>query len=183
MSEICDCKCCDYQPILEKLTTDNFEKVIWDSGRKVVNRKHLTIYRVIHTGKMKSEDGEWVKCVSYTPINDCCTYYTRIIDSFIENFIPIILEDFEERLINEKDNLAEKIKKLEDFIYKNSKFLELSEDNKILMKKQCDTMYIYLNCLEARVAKILKEKIEKYDVLPSTGEEVKANVAEPANVL
>lgn len=169
MNEVCNCGCCDYQPTLEKLNTVNFERVIWDIGRQVVHRKHLTIYRVTCTGKMESEDGEWVKCVSYSPINDYCTYYTRIIDSFIENFIPIILEDFEERLINEKDNLAEKIKKLEDFIYNNSKFLELSEDDKILMKKQCDTMYIYLNCLEARVAKILKEKIKKYDALTSTG--------------
>lgn len=170
MSELCDCKCCDYQPILEKLTKDNFEKVIWNNGRLVLHRKHLTIYRVVYTGKLKSEDDSWIKCVSYNPINDYCTHYTRSIDSFIENFIPIILADFEERLLNEKLHLEENFKRLEDFINENSKFEELSEDDKILMRRQYDAMCIYLNCLEARVTKMLKAKIEEYDALPSTGE-------------
>lgn len=170
MSELCNCKCCNNNPVLEKLTKDNFEKVIWDIGRLVLHRKHLTLYRVVYTGKMKSEDGSWVKCVSYDPINDYCTHYTRNINSFIENFVPIILADFEERLTDEKHYLAEKIKKLEDFVYNNPKFQELSEDDKILMRRQCDSMYIYLNCLEARVTKMLKAKIEEYDALHSTGE-------------
>ena len=183
MNEVCNCKCCDYQPILEKLTKDNFEKVIWDSGRKVVNRKHLTIYRVIHTGEMKSEDGAWIKCVSYSPINDYCTYYTRIIDSFIENFVPIILEDFEERLLDEKYHLQDKVIKLDAFIDENPKFQELDRKDKELMAKQLAAMKLYHDFLNQRVVKMLKQKIEEYDALSSTGEEVKANVAEPANVL
>lgn len=170
MSELCDCKCCDYQPILEKLTKDNFEKVIWNNGRLVLHRKHLTLYRVVYTGKLKSEDGTWVKCVSYNPINDYSTHYTRTINSFIKNFVPIVLADFEERLTDEKHHLHNKLIKLDNFIDVNSKFQELSEDDKILMRRQYDAMCIYLNCLEARVTKMLKAKIEEYDALPSTGE-------------
>lgn len=183
MNEVCDCGCCDYQPTLEKLNTVNFERVIWDIGRRVVHRKHLTIYHVIYTGKMKSKDDAWVKSVSYNPINDYSTHYTRSIDSFIKNFVPIVLEDFEERLIDEKDRLVEKIKKLEDFINVNPKFQELDGKDKELMEKQLSAMSIYHAFLKQRVDKMLKQKIEDYDALPSTGEEVKANVAEPANVL
>ena len=101
MREICDCKWCDYQPILKKLTRDNFEEVIWNNGRRVLHRKHLAIYHVMYVGEMESEDNLWVKSVSYNSINDYCTHYTCSIYSFIENFIPIILADFEERLLNE----------------------------------------------------------------------------------
>lgn len=170
MSELCGCDRCNNNPVLEKLTKDNFEKVVWDIGRLVLHRKHLTIYRVVYTGKLKSEDGSWVKCVSYNPINDYSTHYTRTINSFIENFIPTILADFEERLLDEKYQLGNKIDKLENFINENPKFKELSEDDKILMGRQYDAMCIYLKCLEARVTKMLKAKIEEYDALPSTGE-------------
>lgn len=170
MSELCDCNCCNNTPVLERLTKDNFEKVIWNLGRHILHRKHLSIYRVVYTGKMKSENGSWVKCVSYNPINDYSTHYTRSIDSFIENFVPIVLADFEERLLDEKLHLAEKLKRLENFIDENPKFEELSEDDKILMRRQHDAMCIYLSCLEARVHKMLKAKIEDYDALPSTGE-------------
>ena len=170
MSELCNCGCCNNIPVLERLTKDNFEKVIWHNGRLILHRKHLTIYRVICTGKMKSEDGSWVKSVSYHPNNDYNTNYTRNIDSFIENFVPIILADFEERLLDERYHLQDKFIKLDNFINENPKFIELSEYNKILMRRQHDAMCIYLNCLEARVHKILKAKIEDYDALPSTGE-------------
>ena len=170
MKELCDCKCCDYQPTLEKLNTVNFERVIWDIGRRVVHRKHLIIYRVTCTGKMESEEDLWSKCVSYNPINDYCHYYTCSIYSFIENFVPIVLEDFEERLINEKDNLVEKIKKLEDFINVNPKFQELDGKDKELMEKQLAAMKLYYDFLSQRVIKMLKQKIEDYDALPPTGE-------------
>ena len=170
MSELCDCKCCDYQPILEKLTKDNFEKVIWNNGRLVLHRKHLTIYRVVYTGKLKSEDGSWVKCVSYNPTNDYFTYYTRTMDSFIENFIPIILADFEEILLDEKLHLEEKLKRLGYFIDEDPKFEKLDEKDKELMKQQYTAIRIYYDCLYKRVTKMLNAKIEEYDALPSTGE-------------
>lgn len=170
MSELCGCNYCNNIPILEKLTKDNFEKVIWDNRCHVLYRKHLTLYRVVYTGKMKSENGSWVKCVSYNTTNDYSTYYTRSIDSFIENFVPIVLAYFEERLLDEKYQLGDKIDKLENFINENPKFKELSEDDKILMGRQYDAMCIYLKCLEARVTKMLKAKIEEYDALTSTGE-------------
>lgn len=170
MSELCDCNCCNNNPVLEKLTKDNFEKVVWDIGRLVLHRKHLTIYRVVYTGKLKSEDGSWVKCVSYNPINDYSTHYTRTINSFIENFIPIILADFEERLLDEKLHLEEKLKRLENFIDENPKFEELDENDKELMKQQYTAMRVYYDCLYKRVTKMLNAKIEEYDALPSTGE-------------
>ena len=170
MSELCDCKCCDYQPILEKLTKNNFEKVIWNNERLVLHKKHLTIYRVVCTGKLKSEDGSWVKCVSYNPTNDYSTHYTRTMDSFIENFIPIILADFEERLLDEKDHLHNRMVRLENFINENPKFQELDGKDKELMEKQLSAMSLYYAFLNQRVTKMLKAKIEEYDALPSTGE-------------
>lgn len=169
MSELCDCNCCNNNPVLEKLTKDNFEKVIWDIGRLVLHRKHLTLYRVVYTGKMKSEDGSWVKCVSYSPNDDYCTHYTRSINSFIENFIPIILADFEERLIDEKYHLQDKVIKLDTFIDENPKFQELDRKDKELMAKQLSAMSLYYAFLNQRVTKMLKAKIEEYDALPSTG--------------
>lgn len=170
MSELCGCDRCNNNPVLEKLTKDNFEKVVWDIGRLVLHRKHLTIYRVVYTGKLKSEDGSWVKCVSYNPINDYSTHYTRTINSFIENFIPTILADFEERLLDEKLHLEEKLKRLENFIDENPKFEELDGKDKELMEKQYAAMRLYYDFLLQRVHKILKEKIDEYDALPSTGE-------------
>lgn len=170
MDKVCNCNCCDYQPILEKLTKDNFEKVIWNNGRHVLHRKHLTTYRVVYTGKMKSENGSWVKCVSYNPTNDYSTHYIRSIDSFIENFVPIILADFEERLLDEKYQLCNKIIKLDNFIDVNPKFQELDGKDKELMEKQLAAMKLYYDFLSQRVTKMLKQKIEDYDALPSTGE-------------
>ena len=183
MNEVYKDSCCDYRPILKKLTRDNFEEVIWNNGRIVLHRKHLTTYHVMYVGKMESEDGSWVKSVSYNPTNDYCTHYTRSIDSFIEDFIPIILADFEERLLDERYHLHNKIVNLENFINDNPKFQELDGKDKELMEKQLAAMKLYYDFLNQRVNKMLKAKIEEYDALTSTGEEVKANVAKPANVL
>ena len=170
MSELCCCDWCNNNPVLEKLTKDNFEKVVWDIGRLALHRKHLTIYRVVYTGKLKSEDGSWVKCVSYNPINDYSTYYTRTINSFIENFIPIILADFEERLLDERYHLQDKVIKLDNFINENPKFQELDGKDKELMERQLVAMKLYYDFLSQRVTKMLNAKIEEYDALPSTGE-------------
>ena len=169
MNEVCNCTCCNNIPVLEKLTKDNFEKVIWDNGRHVLHRKHLTLYRVVYTGKLKSEDGSWIKCVSYNPTNDYSTHYTRNIDSFIENFIPIVLADFEERLLDERYHLQDKVIKLDNFISENPKFQELDGKDKELMERQLVAMRLYYDFLSQRVTKMLKAKIEEYDALPSTG--------------
>lgn len=170
MNEGCNCITCEEKPVLEKLTKNNFEKVIWDNGRHVLHRKHLTLYRVVYTGKMKSEDGAWVKCVSYSPNNDYSTHYVRSIDSFIENFVPISLADFEERLLDERYHLQDKVIKLDNFISENPKFQELDGKDKELMEKQLAAMKLYYDFLSQRVTKMLKAKIEEYDALPPTGE-------------
>lgn len=170
MCETCNCGCCKQEPILEKLTKDNFENIIWNGHRLILHRKHLTLYRVNSIGKMKSDNGSWVKCVSYSPDNDYYTYYTRSIDSFIENFIPIVFADFEERLLDENYQLCDKIIELDSFIDENPKFNELNRTDKELMGKQLATMKLYYDFLSQRVTKMLKVKIEEYDALPSTGE-------------
>ena len=169
MCETCNCGC-KQEPILEKLTKDNFKNIIWNNGRLVLHRKHLTIYRVVYSGKLKSEDGSWVKCVSYNPTNDYSTYYTRSIDSFIENFIPIVFADFEERLLDERYHLQDKVIKLDNFISENPKFQELDGKDKELMERQLAAMKLYYDFLSQRVTKMLKAKIEEYDSLLSTGE-------------
>lgn len=169
MNEVCNCNTCKVEPVLEKLTKDNFEKVIWGIGRYILHRKHLTIYRVVYTGQMKSEDGSWIKCVSYNPINDHFTHYIRSIDSFIENFVPIVLVDFEERLLDERYYLQDKVIKLDNFISENPKFQELDGKDKELMEGQLAAMKLYYDFLSQRVTKILKVKIEEYDAIPSTG--------------
>lgn len=182
MSEVCNCNSIKPEPILEKLTKDNFNEIFYNT-RLILNRKHLTIYHIDHIGKMKTEDGSWVECVSYYPNHNYDVHYTRSINSVIKNFIPIVLEGYQTRLLDEKDSLDYNIFKLENFINKNPKFQELDGKDKELMEKQLSAMSIYHAFLKQRVDKMLKQKIEDYDALPSTGEEVKANVAEPANVL
>lgn len=169
MNEVCNCNTCKVEPILEKLTKDNFEKVIWNT-RLALHRKHLTLYHIDYTGKMKLDNGSWVKCVSYYPDNNYSSHYTRSIDSFVENFIPIVLLPFEDILINEKFNLEEKLKAIEYFIDENPKFEELDENDKELMKQQYSAMRVYYDFLYKRVTKMLNAKIEEYDALPSTGE-------------
>lgn len=170
MDEVCNCNTCKVEPVLEKLTKDNFENIIWNGHRLILHRKHLTLYRANSIGKMKSDNGSWVKCVSYSPDNDYYTYYTRSIDSFIENFIPIVFADFEERLLDEKYHLQDKVIKLDNFISENPKFQELDGKDKELMEKQYDAMRLYYDFLSQRVTKMLKAKIEEYDAPPSTGE-------------
>ena len=160
MSELCNCNCCNNTPVLERLTKDNFETVICNLKRRVLHRKHLTIYHVLYTGKMKSEDGSWIKCVSYNPSNDYSTHYIRSIDSFIENFVPIVLADFEERLLDERYHLQDKVIKLDSFISENQKFQELDGKDKELMEKQLASMKLYYDFLSQRVAKMLKQKIQ-----------------------
>ena len=170
MNEVCNCNTCKIEPLLEKLSKDNFENVIWRGHRLILHKKHLTLYRVNSIGKMKSDHGSWVKCVSYSPDNDFCTVYTRSINSFIENFIPIVLADFEERLLDERYHLQDKVIKLDNFISENPKFQELDGKDKELMERQLVVMKLYYDFLSQRVIKILKAKIEEYDALPSTGE-------------
>lgn len=182
MCDLCNGTMCTVEPVLEKLNKDNFEKVICNS-RLMLHREHLTLYHVDYTGKMKVNDGSWVDSVSYYSDNNYGEHYTRSINSFIENFIPIVLLPFEDRLINEKDNLYDKLVNLENFINENPKFQELDGKDKELMEKQLSAMSLYYVFLNQRIVKMLKAKIEEYDALPSTGEEVKADVAKPANVL
>lgn len=60
------------------------------------------------------------------------------------------MQDFVERMIEEKENLLEKIDKL--FIFLGSKkFEELSEENKVLLIQQYFAMSKYYNILSIRI--------------------------------
>lgn len=60
------------------------------------------------------------------------------------------MQDFVERMIEEKENLLEKIDKL--FIFLGSKkFEELSEQNKVLLIQQYFAMSEYYNILSIRI--------------------------------
>lgn len=60
------------------------------------------------------------------------------------------MQDFVERMIEEKENLLEKIDKL--FIFLGSKkFEELSEQNKVLLTQQYFAMSKYYNILSIRI--------------------------------
>ena len=169
MSELCECGTIKPTPIVEKLTKDNFNDIFYNT-RLILNRKHLILYQIDYIGKMKIEDGSWVESVSYYPDNNYDIHYTRSINSVIENFIPIVLEGYQIRLLEEKDYLYYNLVKFESFISENPKFQELDGKDKELMEKQLAAMKLYYDFLSQRVTKMLKQKIEDYDALPPTGE-------------
>lgn len=61
------------------------------------------------------------------------------------------MEEFEKRVIKEKEELDEKIKKLTDFL--DTKIFEnLDEDNSLLLEYQFVTMKEYSKILEDRIS-------------------------------
>lgn len=178
----CEGPCC-CTPIMEKFNKDNLLNVISSHDHTVLHKETLGVYKVHGDGLMKESNGNWVKCIHYHPIKTWETNYTRTIESFIDNFIPLNLKPFETRLLDEKHELNNKLTACYNFIYNDTEFTKLDNKDRELLEKQYASMKLYFDFLEQRVTKMLKQKIEEYDALPSTGEEVKANVAEPANVL
>ena len=63
------------------------------------------------------------------------------------------MNNFSERLINEKRDLQEKLSKLNDFL-NTQKFNELSQEQKNLLTIQSKAMDTYLHCLESRLANL-----------------------------
>lgn len=64
------------------------------------------------------------------------------------------MEQFVKRMIDERDNLAGKIKRLDAFISDTSpqsKFKTLSKEEQELDKKQLEFMKGYLSCLQERI--------------------------------
>lgn len=182
MSEICNCNCCESTIVKERLTFSNLEKIIHGVDF-MLERSSLDLCTVRGKGLVHFPKGVTMLTVNVSFECTKSTVHTYQIDDFIKNFIPIWLEPFEHRLIGERIWLYSKSISLKNFIDLNPRFQELDEENKELMEKQYAAMKVYYDFLNQRVVKMLKQKIEEYDALPSTGEEVKANVAEPANVL
>jgi hypothetical protein len=60
-------------------------------------------------------------------------------------------ENFLQRVIKEKAELAEKTSKLKDFIENNPKFDELTNINRILLINQFNAMELYLYALDSRI--------------------------------
>ena len=64
------------------------------------------------------------------------------------------MEQFVKRMIDERDNLAGKVKRLDAFINDTSaqsKFKALSKEEQELDKKQLEFMKGYLSCLQERI--------------------------------
>lgn len=61
------------------------------------------------------------------------------------------MEEYIEKIKKEKEELDNKIHKLEYFIDTNDKFNELSELEQTLMKTQLQSMIIYTICLKERL--------------------------------
>lgn len=182
MSELCNCNCCENTMVKEKLTFNNFEKIIHNADF-ILQRLSFDLCSVRGKGLMHLLDGSTMLSVNVAFECTESNIHTYQIDNFIKDFVPIRLEPFEHRLINERVYLYNKSISLKNFIDLDPRFTELDENDKELMEKQYAAMKVYYDFLNQRIIKMLKQKIEEYDALPSTGEEVKANVAEPANVL
>lgn len=60
------------------------------------------------------------------------------------------MEDFKTRLVEEMQQLVEKLEKLKNFI-ESDKFKMLSPVNQSLLKIQCAAMTTYLECLSTRI--------------------------------
>lgn len=182
MNEICNCNCCETTMVKEKLTFNNFKKVIHNADF-MLQRLGLDLCTVRGNGVMHLPDESIM--LSVNVVFECTesNVHTYQIDDFIKDFVPIWLEPFEHRLINERRDLYHKSISLKNFIDLDPRFTQLDQNDKELMERQYTAMKLYHDFLNQRVTKMLKQKIEEYDALPSTGEEVKADVAKPANVL
>ena len=64
------------------------------------------------------------------------------------------MEDFKERLVAERDELDDKLAKLEAFIG-SSRFEDLDERNRKLLATQCDAMRQYSTILNVRISILL----------------------------
>ena len=68
------------------------------------------------------------------------------------------MSTFLDRLQEEKEQLLDKVTKLEDFIEKNPVFLTVSEMQRVLLVTQLNAMKLYLYTLDERI----------YDLSPKT---------------
>lgn len=169
MSELCNCNCCETTMVKERLTFNNFKKVIYNADF-MLQRLSLDLCTVRGNGLMHLLDGAMMQSVNVVFLLTESTIHTYQIDNFIKDFIPIWLEPFEHRLIDERRDLYHKSISLKNFIDLDPRFTEPDGKDKELMEKQYAAMKLYYDFLNQRVIKMLKQKIEDYDALPPTGE-------------
>jgi hypothetical protein len=62
------------------------------------------------------------------------------------------MEAYQERVVVEKEQLDEKIKKLEDFIFRTTKFFDVPDDERLRLVKQYGYMKDYSSILGQRIA-------------------------------
>ena len=169
MDNVCNCNCCENNAVKERLTANNFEKIIYNADC-MLQRLGLDLCSVRGKGLMHFLDGSMMQSVNVVFHFTENNIHTYQIDNFIKDFVPIWLEPFEYRLIDERRDLYHKSISLKNFIDLDPRFIELDENDKELMEKQYAAMKVYYDFLNQRVIKMLKAKIEEYDALPSTGE-------------
>ena len=61
------------------------------------------------------------------------------------------MEDFQQRVVTEKEELDAKIVKLEAFVNNEEKYGALDEDAQNLLEEQLDVMQQYSNILDERI--------------------------------
>ena len=169
MSELFKCKCWEDSIIKERLTANNFEKIMYNADC-MLERSGLNLCTIRGNGIMHLPDESTMLSVNIVFSLTEHTVHTYQIDNFIKDFIPIWLEPFENCLIGERIELYHKSISLKNFIDLDPKFKELDENDKELIEKQYAAMKVYYDFLNQRVNKMLKQKIEDYDTLTSTGE-------------
>jgi uncharacterized protein len=61
------------------------------------------------------------------------------------------MKEFEQRLVEEKFELTVKVKKLQDFTHTDA-FKNLADEHRVLLNKQVNAMYNYIDVLAQRIA-------------------------------
>lgn len=63
------------------------------------------------------------------------------------------LQPHQERVIQERDDLVEKLNKLYDFTHRNPLFNDLAREDADLLVEQAECMSRYADCLNKRIAR------------------------------
>ena len=165
----CCCPKATIEPIKFKMNTNNINEFLYNSDYRFIHRELKTVYASGSDIKMKLPDHSWTKGIIYNPLYRYNEYFVRSVDSFIENFVPCIFEDWEFRLLGELDDINDKITKLSNFINNNDNIDNIDKKERIIMGFQLINMREYANNLKSRINIIIDRKIKEYDSLP-TGE-------------
>lgn len=165
----CCCPKEKIEPIKFKMTNDNINQFLYNSDYRFIHRELKTVYASGSEIKMKLPDHSWTKGIIYNPLYRYNEHFVRSVDSFIENFVPCIFEDWEFRLLGELDDINDKITKLSNFINNDDNFINIDKQEQLSLQLQLTKAREYAVNVKSIVNIIIDRKIKEYDSLP-TGE-------------